>query len=83
MSIILAQFVAKTGNLWVNEVWPSDRLGMMGNATRKDSGRETRLLEIVLRLPRYWDRFWKFSVIFGFRLGLRARKIGVLCATSF
>ena len=52
--------------MWVNEVWPSDRLGMMGNATRKDSGRETRLLEIILRLPRYWDRVRKFSVIFGF-----------------
>ena len=79
----MAQFGAKTENLRVSKVWPSDRLRMMRNATRKDSGRETRLLEIVLRLPRYWDRFWKFSVIFGFRLGLRARKIGVLCATSF
>ena len=62
----MAQIGVKTENLWVNEVWPSDRLRMMRNATGKDFGRETRLLEIVLRLPRYWDRVWKFSVTFGF-----------------
>ena len=66
MNIILTLFGVKMVNLWVNEVWPSDRLGMMRNVTRKDSGDEARLSEIILGLLRYWYRVRKFSVIFDF-----------------
>ena len=58
MSIILTQFGATTENLRFCEVWSDDRYGVIKNATRKYFESETRLLEIVLELPRYWDRFW-------------------------
>ena len=83
MSIILAQFGAKTENLRVSKVWPSDRLGMMRNATRKDSGVEARLFGIVLRLPRYWNRVRKFLVIFSFSSRFACTGNRRLCATSF